>query len=90
VLFFKNLEIFDHILSILSEPIFQKALDTAELAGLTAQQRAIYEENLIQYWGMKSALETAVEDKRIEIAKNLSETTLLNKKIAKHAGLTIE
>jgi predicted transposase/invertase (TIGR01784 family) len=88
--FLKNLENFDHIPTILNEPIFQKAFGTAELAGLTTKQRAIYEENLIQYWGMKSALETVVEEKQIEIAKSLLETALSNEEIAKHTGVTVE
>jgi predicted transposase/invertase (TIGR01784 family) len=37
--FLKNLESFDHIPSILNEPIFQKAFGTAELASLSAEQR---------------------------------------------------
>ena len=96
--FLKNLENFDHIPSILNEPIFQKAFGTAELAGLTTEQRAIYEENLIQYWGIKSAIETAVEEavetaveeREIEIAKSLLATTLSNEEIAKHTGLRVE
>lgn len=58
--FLKNLESFEHIPAILNEPIFQKAFGIAELARLSPEQRTIYEENLIQYWGMKSAIETAV------------------------------
>ncbi len=88
--FLKNLESFDQIPSILNEPIFQKAFFTAELAGLSAEQRAIYEENLIQYWGMKSALETAVEEREIEIAKNFIALNLDNATIAKGTGLTVE
>jgi predicted transposase/invertase (TIGR01784 family) len=87
--FLKNLESFDHIPSILNEPIFQKAFGTAELAGLTAQQRTIYEENLIQYWGMKSALETAVEEREIEIAKKFIALGLDNNIIAKGTDLTV-
>lgn len=60
--FLKNLATFDHIPTILNEPIFQRAFGTAELANLTTEQRRIYEENLIHYWGMKSAIETAVEE----------------------------
>lgn len=92
--FLKNLENFDHIPSILNEPIFQKAFSTAELAGLSAEQRVIYEENLIQYWGMKSAIETAVETalekNKIEIARNLMALKLDNDTIAKGTGLTVE
>uniref|UniRef100_UPI00047A537C Rpn family recombination-promoting nuclease/putative transposase n=1 Tax=Hugenholtzia roseola TaxID=1002 RepID=UPI00047A537C len=92
--FLKNLESFDHIPNILNEPIFQKAFETAELAGLSAEQRAIYEENLIQYWGMKSAIETAmetaVEENKIEIAKKLIKRNLTNEEIAEDTGLTVE
>jgi hypothetical protein len=86
----KNLENFDQIPSILNEPIFQKAFGTAELAGLSAEQRAIYEENLIQYWGMKSAVETAVEEKQIEIARNMLNDNEPIEKVAKYTGLTVE
>ncbi|MEA5141640.1 Rpn family recombination-promoting nuclease/putative transposase [Arcicella rigui] len=88
--FLKNLESFDHIPNILNEPIFQKAFGTAELANLSVEQRAIYEENLIQYWGMKSALETAVEEREIEIAKKLIKRRLTNEEIAEDTGLSIE
>jgi predicted transposase/invertase (TIGR01784 family) len=88
--FLKNLESFDHIPNILNEPIFQKAFGTAELAGLSPEQRATYEENLIQYWGMKSALETAVEEREIEIAKKLIKRNLTNEQIAEDTSLTVE
>ena len=87
--FLKNLEMFDHIPAILNEPIFQKAFGTAELAGLSNEQRAIYEENLIQYWGMKSALETAVEENKIEIAKIMLKNNEPKEKIALYTGLTV-
>ncbi|NJO00414.1 MAG: PD-(D/E)XK nuclease family transposase [Bacteroidia bacterium] len=96
--FLKNLESFDNIPTILNEPIFQKAFGTAELAGLTAEQRAVYEENLIQYWGMKSAIETAVEDavetaveeNKIDIAKKAILEGFDNSIIARLTGLTVE
>lgn len=88
--FLKNLESFDHIPNILNEPIFQKAFGATELARLNSEQRAIYEENLIQYWGMKSALETAVEENKIEIARNAILEGASNMFIAKITGLTIE
>jgi len=96
--FLKNLQNFDHIPSILNEPIFQKAFGTAELASLTPEQLAYYEETLIQYWGMKSAIDTAVEEaveaaveeNAIKIAKSLLQTSLSHEEIAKHTGLTVE
>jgi predicted transposase/invertase (TIGR01784 family) len=68
--FLKNLESFDHIPVILNEPIFQKAFGAAELAALSAPERAVYDENLIQYWTLTSAFETAVEDRLMKIATN--------------------
>ncbi len=88
--FLKNLESFDHIPAILNEPIFQKAFETSKLSNLSPEQRSIYDENLIQYWGMKSALETAVEDREIEIAKIMLADNEPNEKIAKYTGLTVE
>jgi predicted transposase/invertase (TIGR01784 family) len=88
--FLKNLESFDHIPSILNEPIFRKAFGTAELAGLTAQQRDNYEQSLIQYRDLKSALETAVEENKFEIAKNAIVEGFDNQIIARLTGLAIE
>jgi predicted transposase/invertase (TIGR01784 family) len=88
--FLKNLESFDDIPSILNEPIFQKAFGTAELAGLSAEQRDRYEQSLIQYRDLKSALETAVEEREIEIARNFITLNLDNATIAKGTGLSVE
>jgi predicted transposase/invertase (TIGR01784 family) len=62
VYFLKNLENFDDIPGILNEPIFQKAFATAELANLTREQYSAYEENLIDYWGTKAAVDTARDE----------------------------
>lgn len=88
--FLKNLESFDYIPNVFNEPTFQKAFGTAELAGLTAQQRDNYEQSLIQYRDLKSALETAVEEREVEIAKNLISLGSNNDFIVKATGLTVE
>jgi predicted transposase/invertase (TIGR01784 family) len=88
--FLKNLESFDHIPSILNEEIFQKAFGAAELAGLSAEQRERYEQSLIQYRDLKSALETAVEEERNEIAKKAIIKGAHNDFIAEITGLTVE
>ncbi|NJO00590.1 MAG: PD-(D/E)XK nuclease family transposase [Bacteroidia bacterium] len=88
--FLKNLENFDHIPSILHEPIFQKAFGTAELASLSAEQRDRYEQSLIQYRDLKSALETAVEDRLIENAINGILKGYNNEIIADLTGLSVE
>ncbi|TAF66438.1 MAG: hypothetical protein EAZ55_05785, partial [Cytophagales bacterium] len=62
---------------------------------LSSEQRRLYEENLIHYWGMKSAIETAVEEaigtaveeNKIEIAKNAILEGFDNQIIAKLTGL---
>lgn len=43
-----------------------------------------------QYSDLKSALETAVEDSKIEIAKNFKKLGLSNEDIAKGTGLSVE
>lgn len=88
--FLKNLESFDHMPSILNEPIFQKAFGTAELASLSAEQRDRYEQSLIQYRDLKSALETAVEDRLLENATSGILKGYNNNIIADLTGLTIE
>lgn len=88
--FLKNLASFDHIPSILNEPIFKKAFDTAELAGLSAEQLDKYEQSLIQYRDLKSALETAVEENKIEIARNAILEGFDNRIIARLTGLAAE
>jgi predicted transposase/invertase (TIGR01784 family) len=92
--FLKHLANFEAIPAILNEPIFQKAFSTAELAALNAEQRRTYETNLLQYWGMKSAIDTAVEEaveeSKIEIAKVMLADNEPNEKIAKYTSLTVE
>ncbi len=88
--FLKNLENFDEIPAILNEKIFQKAFETAELVALSADQRDQYEQSLIQYKDLKSALETVVEEREIEIAESLLQTSLTDGEIAKHTGLAVE
>jgi predicted transposase/invertase (TIGR01784 family) len=96
--FLKNLENLDHIPAILNEPIFQKAFQTAQLANLSPEQRAIYDENLMQYWGFKSAINTAVEEavgaakeeERVEIAKNSIMAGLTNELVRQITGLPLD
>ncbi len=71
VYFLKNLENFDDIPAILNEPIFHKAFATAELANLTREQYNAYEQNLIDYWGTKAAVDTARDE---GVRQNQAET----------------
>jgi HD-GYP domain-containing protein (c-di-GMP phosphodiesterase class II) len=80
----------DHIPAILNEPIFQKAFQEAGLANLSPEQRDRYEQSLIQYRDLKSALETAVEERESEIAKTMLAEHEPAAKIARYTGLSIE
>lgn len=69
---------------------FRNSESTAELANLTVGQRDSYEQSLIQYRDMKSVLETAVEDKLIEIAKNGIDKGYSNEVLVDLTGLLFE
>lgn len=62
IYFLKNLESFEHIPTILNEPVFQKAFKMAELTNLSREQYTAYEQNLLDYWGVKAAVDTALDE----------------------------
>ena len=60
--FLKHLADLDSIPDILKEKVFEKGFKTAEIAALDKPQHEAYEKNLLQYWEMTSAIDTAFED----------------------------
>ncbi|MFI3189097.1 hypothetical protein BCS42_11690 [Crenothrix sp. D3] len=62
VYFLKNLENFDHIPSVLNEPIFQRGFEIAELAHLTPRQFDAYLKSLMEYSEVKNVNDTAFND----------------------------
>lgn len=48
----------------------------------TDEQRDKYDQSLIQYWDMKSVIETAIEEREIDIIKNAILKGLDNQMIA--------
>ncbi len=60
--FLKNLENFDHIPTILKEPIFEKAFSTLEEANLSREQLEQYRKSLLTYWEIKGVVDTAHDD----------------------------
>jgi predicted transposase/invertase (TIGR01784 family) len=91
--FLKNLESFDHIPAILNEPVFQKAFHSVELANLSQEQYTAYEQNLLDYLGVKAAMVTAREEGRQEgvedtARKMLGKSYALNE-IAELTGLSL-
>jgi len=60
IYFLKNLEDFDSIPSILREPVFEKAFQTAELAVMSPKERERYEAHLKVYRDNYAAMKTAI------------------------------
>lgn len=94
IYFLKNLENFDHIPAILNEPIFQRAFKTAELANLSQEQFTAYEQNLLDYLGVKAAMVTAWEDgaqqNSLKVARVLKTQGLSLEQIAAATDLSID
>ncbi|HNL08598.1 MAG TPA: hypothetical protein PKH93_13565 [Chitinophagales bacterium] len=65
-----------------------------DLVNLTSEQRSTYEKNLIRYWGMKSALETAaetaIETNKLQNVRKVILKGYDNETIADLIGLSIE
>jgi predicted transposase/invertase (TIGR01784 family) len=104
--FLKNLDSFDSIPSIFREPIFERALETAEIARLSEEEVFQYELSRIAQWDNYSVMETAkfegraaglAEGKRkgraerdIEIARSMKGEGFDTAMITRMTGLTPE
>ena len=66
VYFLKNLETFDHIPSILNEPIFQKGFEIAEISHLKPTQFEAYQKSLLEYWEVKNVMDSSFEEGKLE------------------------
>ena len=100
VYFLKNLENFDHIPSVLNEPIFQKGFEIAELAHLTARQYDAYLKSLMEYSEVKNVSDTSFGEgpakgiekgelaQAIKIAQNMLVKGFDLKTISELTGLT--
>ena len=64
--FLKNLIEFKNIPGVLKEAVFEKGFKVAEIAALNKKQHEAYEKSLLQYWDIKSAVDTAFDDGKIE------------------------
>jgi len=88
--FLKNLGSFDSIPSIFREPIFERALETAEVARLTKDEMFQYEVSQMAQWDNDSVLETAKFEKSAEIARNMKQKGLDLTLISETTGLSLE
>ncbi len=84
----KNLHKLDRIPEKLKENIFLKLFDTAEISKFTQKEYQEYENSLKYYRDLKNSLDTAKEEKAIEIAKNLFMNGVDIEIIMKSTGLT--
>jgi predicted transposase/invertase (TIGR01784 family) len=66
VYFLKHLEDFDHIPTILNEPIFQKGFDIAEVSHLSSEQYDAYLKSRLSYNEEKAVKDTAFSDGKAE------------------------
>ena len=82
--FLKHLADFDSIPAILKEKVFEKGFKTAEIAALDKTQHEAYEKNLLQYWEMTSAIDTALED---GVEKGIEQERIKQEKLRKQEKL---
>ncbi|NBA76295.1 Rpn family recombination-promoting nuclease/putative transposase [Emticicia sp. ODNR4P] len=90
VYFLKRLESFDEIPAILKEPIFEKAFGVAEIANMTSEQYAEYQESLLTYIEVKEVVKTAKDDGKREVASELKKLGVALEIIAQTTGLSIQ
>ncbi len=69
--FFKHLEEFDDIPSILNEPIFEKAFRTAEIAKFSREEYDKYQESRLNYIELKGVVDTSKEDGKLEVVARM-------------------
>jgi len=67
----RNLAKLERVPDKLREQIFEKVFETAEIARFNMEQIRSYEESLNVFRDLKNSLDTAVEDKKIDIAKKM-------------------
>jgi len=97
--FLKHLDSFEHIPTILNEPIFQKAFTILEEANLTPEQLEQYQKSLLTYWELKGVVDTArdeglakgrEEGEAIGVEKGRLEGIRITAQKLKQEGLSIE
>jgi len=84
----KNLNKLDRVPDTLREQIFDKLFETAEIARFTQEQIRSYEDSLKYYRDLRNSLETARDEKAVEIAKNMLNKGFSYSEISELTGLT--
>lgn len=86
----KNLNKLERVPDKLKERIFEKLFETAEIAKFTPEQVRSYEDSLKYYRDLKNSLETASDERAIDIAKKLLNNKVHLDIIENSTGLTKE
>ena len=84
----KNLNRLDRVPDKLREQIFEKLFDTAEIAKFTPDQVRSYEDSLKYYRDLKNSLDTASDERAVNIAKNMIKKGYDFTEIIEITGLT--
>ncbi|MFO7862505.1 MAG: hypothetical protein R6U85_00755, partial [Salinivirgaceae bacterium] len=74
----------------LKERIFEKTFEVAEIAKFTPEQVRSYEDSLKYYRDLKNSLDTASDERAIEIAKNMIKKEYDTSEIMELTGLSAQ
>ena len=86
--FIKHLEDFQTIPTVFKDEVFTQAFEKAELAKLDQKELDSYENSLKTYRDLKGVIDTAYEDGKLEVARNLKALAVDIEIISKSTGLT--
>ena len=86
----KNLNKLDRLPDNLKEEVFEKLFEVAEIARFTKEEYISYEDSLKYYRDLKNSLDTAKDEKAMEIALAMKISGEPFDKISRFTGLTIE
>ena len=86
----KNLNKLDRLPEKLKEEIFERVFEVAEIAKFTKEEYISYEDSLKCYRDLKNSLDTAKDEKAMEIALTMKISGEPIDKISKFTGLTTE
>jgi len=86
----RNLNRLDRVPDKLKEQIFEKLFETAEIAKFTPDQVRSYEDSLKYYRDLKNSLDTASDERAIDIAKNILKNGVDIDIIVNSTGLSLK
>ena len=86
--FIRHLEDFQTIPDIFKDDVFRQAFEKAEIANYTPEDRYTYEQSLKIYRDLKGVIDTAFDNGKLEVARNLKMLGVSTEIIAKSTGLS--